>query len=145
LFIQNNWFAGHIDYFWVDYDDFWSKCLFLGSWDSIRNWLEPKTKPPYSSLTFQIYETLSILGGSWLMGVSPAKNIFGCNIGADLWTPVVEKLMALFCFRSLDVLMEEILFFNIFWPSSEKWSKHQLRIFTSVWKNHECCSSWNWH
>ena len=33
------------DYFPVTFDHFLSKHHFLGSWGSIKNWLEPKSEP----------------------------------------------------------------------------------------------------
>jgi len=38
------------DYFCVDFDHFWIKQYFGGSWGSTENWLEPKTKPPLGNL-----------------------------------------------------------------------------------------------
>ena len=39
------------DYFQVDFDHFWSKRHFWGSWGSSGNWLQPKTKPSLRILT----------------------------------------------------------------------------------------------
>ncbi len=40
----------HVDYFQVDFDLFKLSIIIAGSWGSIENWLEPKTKPPSENL-----------------------------------------------------------------------------------------------
>ena len=44
-------FTKRADYFRVNFDHFWSKCHFCGSWGRSENQLEPKTLPPYANLT----------------------------------------------------------------------------------------------
>ena len=54
--------------FWVDFDHFWSKHHFWGSWGSGGNWLEPKTKPLLNILTksvLRIWKKTSVL--PWAM------------------------------------------------------------------------------
>ncbi len=38
------------DYFWVDFDHFWSEHHFWGSWGSSENLLEPRIRPPLANL-----------------------------------------------------------------------------------------------
>jgi len=44
------WFAKPDDYFCVNFDHFKIEHLFWGSWGSIKNLLEPKTKTPLENL-----------------------------------------------------------------------------------------------
>ena len=41
------------DYFPVNFDHFWIKHHFWGSWGSTKNWLEPKIGPPLANLVCQ--------------------------------------------------------------------------------------------
>jgi len=40
-----------VAYFWVNFDPFWSKHLFLMQLGSVENWLQSKAEPPSGNLT----------------------------------------------------------------------------------------------